>query len=306
MRRPKVSVIILTYNRHLLLRKAILSVLNQTFQDFEIIVIDDASKEETRFIMDEFTDERIRYFRHNVNKGEGCARNTGLKYVKGKYIAFLDDDDEWLPEKLDLQVTLLKGSPEDVGVVYTGCMRVNTVSGEVLGVYIPQKRGDIFRELLTTNFVIPSSVLMKKECLEKVGMFDESIDYGLDYDMWIRISREFKFECIKKPLIKYSINQGRLSTKLDIQIRGREKILEKYGDFFASVPKDYSHHYFMLGMLHFCNGNITEGRKASFKAIQLYPFSLKPYLATFLSLIGTYAVKKTLVTKVKIRKIFPH
>src|SRR2546429_9117536 len=121
---PKVSVIIPTYNRAEFLCSAITSVLNQTFHNFEIIVVDDASQDHTREVMNSLGDKRIRYIRHEKNKGVAATRNTGLVNAKGTYIAFLDDDDEWLPEKLQKQFNLLESCQNIVGVVYTGAFVV--------------------------------------------------------------------------------------------------------------------------------------------------------------------------------------
>jgi glycosyltransferase involved in cell wall biosynthesis len=117
---PAVSVIIPTYNRAEFLRLAITSVLNQTFQDFEIIVVDDASEDHTHEVVHNFRDKRIKYIHHEVNKRVAAARNTGVLNSSGAYIAFVDDDDEWLPKKLQMQVALLENSPSIVGGVYTG------------------------------------------------------------------------------------------------------------------------------------------------------------------------------------------
>ena len=116
---PKVSVVIPTHNRAGFLQAAIQSVLNQTFQDFEIIVVDDASEDQTTEIVRSFSDPRIRYMRHESNKGQGASRNDGIRQASGEYIALLDDDDEWLPEKLAKQVALLDSSPSQVGMIYT-------------------------------------------------------------------------------------------------------------------------------------------------------------------------------------------
>src|SRR5258705_10332336 len=107
---PKVSVIIPTYNRAECLRSAITNVLNQTFQDFEIVVVDDSSQDHTREVVNSLDDKRIKYIRHERNKGVAAARNTGVSNAKGDYIAFLDDDDEWFPEKLKKQCAVLEAS----------------------------------------------------------------------------------------------------------------------------------------------------------------------------------------------------
>jgi len=291
---PKVSVVIPTYNRAELLRSAIISVLNQTFQDFEIVVVDDASKDNTAEVISSFNDKRIKYIRHETNKGEAGARNTGVMNSEGEYIAFLDDDDEWLPEKLKKQIELFENSPREVGGVYTGFLKVDRTTGEVLKRVIPTKRGNIFSDLLRFNWIyIPSVLMVKKECFEKAGLFDASIPFGLDYDMWIRISKGFHYEYIREPLVKYySHGNGRLSTNYKLVISGKEAMLKKYGELFASNRKDYSYRYLQIGVLYCYSGDTKKGREALFKAMMTYPFEIRHYFNLFLSLLGADAFKK--------------
>jgi glycosyltransferase involved in cell wall biosynthesis len=121
---PKVSVIIPTYNRAGLLKRAIQSVLNQIYQDFEIIIVDDASTDNTENVIESFKEHRIRYIKHESNKGAAVARNTGIKFANENYIAFQDSDDEWLPEKLEKQMEIIEHASPRVGVVYTGYRRI--------------------------------------------------------------------------------------------------------------------------------------------------------------------------------------
>ena len=130
---PLVSVVIVTFNRADFLRTAIQSVLSQTFQDFEIVVVDDASQDHTCKVVHDFHEKKIRYIKHDVNKGIAAVRNTGLLNSKGKYIGFLDDDDEWLPQKLQLQVDLLERRPTKVGLVYSGSIGMNRTTGKKTG-----------------------------------------------------------------------------------------------------------------------------------------------------------------------------
>ena len=113
----KVSVIIPTYNRAKLIKRSILSVLNQTYQNFEIIVVDDGSADDTKSVVESFNNPKIRYIRHDINKGQSAARNTGIKNAKGKYIAFQDSDDEWLPEKLEKQMSCFESPSSHSGIV---------------------------------------------------------------------------------------------------------------------------------------------------------------------------------------------
>src|SRR3990167_7894784 len=117
---PLVTVIIPTYNRFELLKKALVSVLNQSFEDFEVLIIDDCSQDQTSRIPEYSADSRIRYIKNDRNKGMSAVRNIGIRNSKGTYIAFLDDDDEWMPDKLEKQMSLLIPGPPNLGAVYTG------------------------------------------------------------------------------------------------------------------------------------------------------------------------------------------
>jgi len=205
---PAVSTIIPTYNRAEFLRMAITSVLNQTFQDFEIIVVDDASEDHTHEIIDNFGDRRIKYIRHEVNKGVTAARNTGVLSSSGNYIAFLDDDDEWLPRKLQMQVVLLEDSSSTVGGVYTSHVKIDRATGKILDRVVAQKRGNIGNDLLKDYCLIgtASTILLRKQCFDRVGLFDESIEFGEEYELLIRVAKEFDFECIQECLVKYYVH----------------------------------------------------------------------------------------------------
>ncbi len=289
----KVSVIIPTYNRAEFLRSAIKSVLDQTFQDFEIIVIDDASTDDTPGIIDDFNESRIRYLRHEINEGGSATRNTGIKVSNGKYIAFLDDDDEWLPEKLEMQVQVLESSLPEVGGVYTGFLKIDRTTGRVLEKVIPSKRGNLFKELVIGNVIgTASTPLLRKECFQKVGLFDENLPSSQDLDMWIRIAKDFHFECIRKPLVKkYIHNRRQIVTNVEATIKGREIIIKKNGKF-ASNKKGYSYFCLWLGVCYCYSGDIKKGRKAFLKAIGLYPFEIRHYFNLGLSLLGADAFKR--------------
>jgi glycosyltransferase involved in cell wall biosynthesis len=298
---PKVSVIIPTYNRAEYLCSAIRSVLSQTFQDFEIIVVDDASTDNTNEIVDGFNDSRIKYIRHETNKGGSAARNTGIKMSSGEYIAFLDDDDEWLPEKLELQVNLMENSSPKVGVVYTGFLILDRSTGKVLTQRIPSKRGYLFNELAKGNCIgTTSTPLLRKECFEKVGLFDENLPSSQDYDMWIRVSKEFHLEYIGKPLVKYYIHDNKISNSREAVIRGMETVLKKHENFFKLNKKGFSYHYLSLGVIYCLSGDVKKGRRALLKAIELYPFEVRHYFNLALSLFGADNFKKIKEAKNKL------
>jgi glycosyltransferase involved in cell wall biosynthesis len=283
----KVSVVIPTCNRASFLKAAIQSVLNQTFRDFEIIVVDDASEDETPEVIRSFTDPRIRCVRHEANKGQGVTRNDGIRCASGDYIALLDDDDEWLPEKLKKQVSMLDSSPSRVGLIYTGFYRVEGLIKRVIDQFIPQKHGYLYEDLWAQNWIKTcSTVLLRRQCFEKAGFFDEELPSAADYDMWLRISKEFEIEYVAEPLVYYTVHDNRISTNHESKVRGLEALLRKHAPEFARDRQGYSQKYLSLGINYCFVGNIKKGRKAFVQAIRLYPFEIRHYYNFSLSLLG--------------------
>jgi glycosyltransferase involved in cell wall biosynthesis len=300
---PSVSVIIPTHNRADFLRGALSSVLNQTYQNFEIIVVDDASSDDTATVVAAFNDERIRFLRHDTNKGGSAARNTGILASKCDYIAFLDDDDEWLPDKLRKQIEILVTSPPEVGGVYTGCLDIDKTSGKVVRQHIPTKRGDLSRDLLIENCVGgTSTMLLKKVCLQQVGLFDESLPRSQDYDLWIRISREFLFECIHEPLFIYHVHGSKISTDLRA-VKGLDLLATKYASYPLS-RRFYSNDYLEFGIMYCLSGDMYEGRKALLRAVKLSPLQLRGYFNLCLTLLGAQNFAKVKAGIGKVRSVF--
>jgi glycosyltransferase involved in cell wall biosynthesis len=284
---PRVSVIIPTYRRPRLLGAAIQSVLNQTFQDFEIVVVDDNSADNTREVTLSFQDPRIRYIAHRTNWRVGAARNTGLLNSVGDFVAFLDDDDEWLPEKLERQLEVFDRCAPVTGAVYTGFHMMDRRTGRTVQMVRPTKQGHILHELCRHNCVgTASTVVLRRECFEEVGLFDETIDFGEEYDMWIRIAHAFDFQFLPEPLVRYSVHGTRLSTNYALMIRGVERLLVKFGNFFAAYPTDLSRRHLELGVWHCYQGEARRGRKAFRRAIRIAPTRFKNYLYLALALLG--------------------
>ena len=305
---PAVSVIIPTYNRAELLRLAVTSVLNQTFQDFEIIVVDDASEDHTHEVVHNFRDKRIKYIRHEVNKRVAAARNTGVLNSSGAYIAFVDDDDEWLPKKLQMQVALLENSPSTVGGVYTGFVQIDKSTGHILRQIVHKRRGNIYNDLLKSNF-IGAPVLLRRECFDQVGLFDERIEFGEEYDLLLRVSKEFYFECVPECLYKYWFHGRQLSTNTGARIRGIEEQIRKHGEHFLMHRKHFSKLYISLGVLYCYADNIGKSREAYSKAIKIYPLAIKVYFYFCLTFLGERNFKKVVRAKetltIMFRRFYP-
>ena len=179
--------------------------------------------------MRSFNDQRISYIRHEKNKGPSATRNTGISAARGKYIAFQDSDDEWLPEKLERQMKAFDNAPPEVGVVYTAFWRVE----DDKTIYIPsadvkQRDGNIHKEILRGNFVTPQAALVNKECFQTSGMFDEQIFSRQDWELWIRISKDWHFRFIDEPLVIVYRTLKSISATQNVAITGWKPILEKH------------------------------------------------------------------------------
>jgi len=218
-----ITVIIPTYNRFEVLKRALNSVFAQTYKAQEIIVIDDGSNDETSHIQKIFPD--IKYF-YQKNSGVSSARNLGIKNSTSEWISFLDSDDEWHIGKLKLQVEFHKNNP-DVFISYTDEKWIR----DGVEVKIPKKYkkigGDIFIECLSHCFIAPSSTLINKYLLNNIGFFNESLEVCEDYDLYLRVSIKNKIGLINKKLInKYGGAEDQLSTKFWGMDRFRVKSLE--------------------------------------------------------------------------------
>ena len=289
-----VSVIIPTHNRADFLRSAITSVLKQTFQDFELIVVDDFSGDHTSEVVRSFIDRNIRYIQHTAKKGGAAARNTGIRSAQGKYIAFLDDDDEWLPEKLKHQVELLNHSSPETGGVYTAFIQIDKVSGDIIYQKTAQKSGNLLHALRQKNCIgSTSSVLLRRECFSKVGLFDENLRSLQDYDLWVRIAREFEFVSIDKPLLIYHVHHSRISTNAEALHQGLTVMLNKHGLTKSRFTPSFGYSISLeIGTLYYLQNNIQKARQYYLKAIKLYPLGIRAYVGVGISLLGSKVFKR--------------
>ena len=197
---PLVSVIIPTYNRAALVRDAVRSVLEQTFSDFELIVIDDGSTDGTDAVMAGFDDRRLFYIKQE-NRGRSAARNRALSRARGRFIAFLDSDDLYLKDKLEKQVAYMDRNP-DVDMIYTSAICVDE-AGRPLDkqIYTAEVEGDIYRQVAffqPVTITLPT-VMLRREVLDTIGNFDERMDRFEDTDLWRRIAKRFKVGILREP-----------------------------------------------------------------------------------------------------------
>lgn len=220
---PRVSVIIPAFNASPFIRQAIESVLNQTYPDYELIVVDDGSTDDTASLVMKYG-ERLRYV-YQKNQGLSSARNTGIAKAGGELLAFLDADDYWGRKKLEHQVALLDQSPA-IGVVYTA-LKVVDKDGRVTGERRCFLRGYLLSSLLTENCVTPSSAIVRGVCLEKAGTFDENLSASEDWDLWLRIAPFYSFDFVDLPLTFYRVHAGSMHKDLARMERNTFQVLDK-------------------------------------------------------------------------------
>jgi glycosyltransferase involved in cell wall biosynthesis len=233
---PLVSVIIPTFNRARLVDRAIRSVLDQTFRDLELIVVDDGSEDSTAEVLDGFGNA-VKYV-FQEHGGVSAARNTGIENACGELLAFLDSDDEWRPEKLARQVALFDGG-RSLSVCHTDEIWMRD------GKIVPQKKihekqgGRFFERALERCLISPSSVMISRSLLDEVGWFDPELPAAEDYDLWLRVTAFYDVEFVPEPLvIKHGGHPGQLSITTPAidtyRIRGIVKILDN-----ALLSEDY-------------------------------------------------------------------
>ena len=236
---PTVSCIITAFNRAHFLKEAIDSVLLQSYRDFELIILDNASTDHTGDIVQQYCDDRIRYIKHQP-LGISAARNLGVQEAKGEFIAFFDDDDIWLPDKLAMQVKMFNALPEEVGLVYGGYLIVDEI-GKVCHGVMPTCQGKMLEDLLRLKIPFTGSAsnpMIRKTAILVVGMFDESVTSGEDFELYLRLAEKYSFEVIKEYLVKIrSHHYPRISDKLFDAISLDKKILEYFSYIFDEDNK---------------------------------------------------------------------
>jgi len=236
---PRVSVIITTHNRPRLLKGAIQSVLNQDFNDFELIVINDASVgSETDDVVKSFSDPRIRYVKNNTNLGSTASLNIGLKEARGEYIAILDDDDEWInKEKLTRQVMFLDTRPEYVAVG-TDVIVVDEMSGkEVTRSQHGKENEDLSSLLSEGNPIAHSSVMYRREAALAVGGYTSHLPRGKDYELWFKISMRGKLAVLPFYGVKYR----------EASMQKRNVVMLRYQDARATAQVLWMHRKIIHG-----------------------------------------------------------
>jgi glycosyltransferase involved in cell wall biosynthesis len=270
---PRVSVVIPTRGRTSL-GSALQSVFRQTEPDFEIILVDDHSpRDEIAAVLHQHADPRLRCVALSGSGGAAAARNRAVGCATSEYIAFLDDDDEWLPEKLAQQLMIMEQRGDGVGAVYTARLTIDRASGATTTTRFPVK----FRPGVSDNVVTTSSVLLRRACIDRVGLFDEQLAIGSDYDMWIRIGQHYAFHYLDTVLVKYYVHGGNLSHDYRRQRDSFRQLLDKHAVFFAANPEFLARQYAMLGTMYLRDATFDEALRAFWRGVRCAPRDWKSY-----------------------------
>ncbi len=310
MSKRMVSVIIPTYKRNRTLERAIQSVLNQSFDDFEIIIVDD-NDETSEYrklnenLMKNFqNNDKIIYLKHETNLNAAVARNTGISYSSSKYIAFLDDDDEFLEKKLELQINLLEKLDNSWGAVYCGYSRYR--NNKLVSMYLNSSYGNLKIKLLLKENPIAagSTLLIRRSILNELNGFDIAFSRHQDWELLMRFFKKYKIAYVNLNLVKININDNTYITNPENLIITKEKFLKKYEKDIENLPINlqkeiYKRHYLEITRSFLKNKNIKRAVIYFEKSKSFSRISLIDYAKLVFSLINSkITIKYILLEKV--------
>jgi glycosyltransferase involved in cell wall biosynthesis len=296
---PLVSAVVTTYDRPSYLRRAVRSVLDQTYDEVELVVVDDHSETPARDHLGSVDLSGLTSFqcvRHGENRGANAARNTGIEAASGEYVAFLDDDDRWHPEKTERQVAALADAPEGVGAAYTGLETFHEDGREES--IPPAVEGDLTKALLCENVVGSMSVFMVRTDLARAVPLDERFPCWADLEWYINLSRRTEFRRVAEPLVVYeSDSHNRLTADIQKKRAGYELFVEEftplareYGRLFARKMRGWA--AYRLGASAYYRGYYPSARRYLSLSLRLYPFE-PSFLVLFLAALGGKPVHRT-------------
>lgn len=284
-----ITVVVPVYEQPDLLVDALNSVDKQTVDDYEIIVIDDASKVDLQPIIDDF-DNRTRLIVHEENKGAAAARNTGIERANGEYIAFLDADDTWDATKLEKQVDVFERGKDNLGLVYTGFIQYETDGNE--WIRYPKACGEIYVDELERDRIHPTStVMVRREILNEVGGFDKNLPSRQDYDLWIRITKQYEVDYVDEILVDKREQPDSISKNFSNRIKGDLAVFDKVREHISGFDlitrsRILSYHHHVIGRDYESNGDRWQALKHLGAAILRYPFRPISYAMFVVALLG--------------------
>lgn len=239
LKKGMVSVIIPTYNRANTIKRAIDSVLNQTYSNIELIIVDDCSSDNTFEIINSYTDKNIRYYKLEKNSGACVARNKGIEMALGEYIAFQDSDDEWFKEKIEKQIKTIQATNTDVTFCALNRIDDVAINGEKIPNINMEEIKNITKELLKENFISTQTILGKKYVFENIK-FDAALPRLQDWDLVIRVSKLYKISYLDEVLVNLYIQKDSISMNINKKVKAYQIIYEKY---YNEINEDFDTKY---------------------------------------------------------------
>ena len=277
-----VTAVITTHKRGPeIVERALKSVIEQTYKNIEILVVDDSPAEyslrtDVKNMVVSYANCNVTYVAHPKCMGACAARNTGLELAHGDFIGYLDDDDEWLPTKVEEQVNAFHSN--DVALVYCDSLTYYESTGDTREHKCQRVEGDVYTKLLLTNNFIGSTSfpLLRTAALKEIGGFDVEMQSAQDYDVWTRIAKKYAVNYVAKPLARYHFHEGEQITKNPAKkIAGMERINQKNADFLATHADAYWVNYMNLVPWYVRTGNRKKAFSVWLKTIFKAPFKLK-------------------------------
>jgi glycosyltransferase involved in cell wall biosynthesis len=271
---PRVSVVVPAFNRASVIANAIQSVLGQRFRELEIIVVDDGSRDATAETVLRLarTDPRIRLIRHKANRGAQAARNSGIQAARGEWIAFLDSDDAWLSNSLELRMSAARS--QNVQVVHSPGFVLRFEGGERDTFEVPALRGNVYRQLLRGAGPLFQALLVSAKALQAVGGLDEAIVAYQEWETAIRLAKRFEFGFVPEPTFVYDCRgTDTISKNLHRSAEGYEQILRKHFHDIAlhAGPRTVSRHYAQLSSEYRMAGDESASRRCKYISYLWWP-----------------------------------
>lgn len=299
---PLVSIILPTFNRKDTIQRSVNSVLNQSFSDFELIIVDDASTDSTREMLKCIHDNRIEFITHSNQRGAGAARNTGIAKARGEYIAFQDSDDEWMQNKLKDQLMIIN-SNKNIGAVFSPYLLINNTDIEQKpSKIISGMQGNIFRNILGGSFVGTPTLLVRRSVFEKSGVFNEKLKTLEDWELVIRMAKCCHFACIKKFLLKAYATSESVSSNDQLMLQTVQEIIKIHRIDYDSYPQAEAKLWTSMGYRTCYSGKMNVGKNYFFKAIKLDMWKTSAWFGLVIALMG----KKFFYGVVKIKRRISH
>lgn len=272
----RVAAIIATMNRPEYVRDAVSSACEQTYDPIEVIVVDGSDNDRTESVIEElrqlYPDTSITYLRNETPQGLPAARNQAITVTDAEYFAFLDDDDQWHPEKTARQMSLLRSSSDDVALVHSGFVGQDK-DGNHLFTSTAEYDPPAYPKLLEKNIVAtPSTVIVRRKAFEEIGGFDESLRYCEDWDLYLRLARRYRIKYVSDPLIDRTYHDDAMTEDLDTFFRYRERLLEKYADELNQhemADSAWAYHYKLAGKKYLKAKRGPQARSAYRAALSL-------------------------------------